>query len=50
MTLRPPKPSRVYIVLIDPSTKPKRTKSLTVYNIGLDLAYEKVKGCFEEEK
>ena len=49
MTLNPPKPSRIYVVLIDPSAKPKKTKSLTVYNIELDLAFERVRGCFEEK-
>lgn len=49
MTLNPPKPSRIYVVLIDPSTKPKKTKSFTVYDLPLDEVYEKVKGCFEEE-
>jgi len=49
MTLKPPKSSRIYIVLIDPSVKPKKTKSLTVYNISLEDAEKRVKGCFEGE-
>ena len=48
MTLKPPKPSRIYVVLIDPSTKPKKTRSLTIYNIELNIAFERVKGCFED--
>ena len=47
MTLKPPKPSRIYVVLIDPSMKPKKTRSLTIYNIELSLAFERVKECFE---
>ena len=50
MTLKPPKPSRIYIVLIDPSMKPKKTHSFTVYDIELDLAFERVKGCFAEKQ
>lgn len=50
VTLKPPKPSRIYVVLIDPSTKPKKTKSLTVYNISLEDAFERVKGCFAEKQ
>lgn len=47
MTLKPPKPPRIYVVLIDPSTKPRKTKSLTVYNTTLDEVHERVLRCFE---
>jgi hypothetical protein len=50
MTLKPPRSKRIYVVLIDPDTKPKKTtRSLTVYNITLDECYEKVKKMFEEK-
>ena len=49
VTLRPPKPRRVYVVLVDPDAKPKKvTRSLTVYNLTLDEVEKRVKGCFEE--
>ena len=50
MTLKPPRSKRIYVVLIDPDTKPKKTtRSLTVYNIELDMAYEKVRRLFSDE-
>lgn len=50
MTLKPPKPPRIYVVLIDPSTKPKKTRSLTVYGITLEEAENRVKRCFSEKQ
>lgn len=48
MTLKPPRSKRIYVVLIDPDTKPKKTKSLTVYDLPLELVFDKVKKCFGE--
>jgi hypothetical protein len=50
MTLKPPRSKRIYVVLIDPDTKPKKTtRSLTVYGLPLELVFDKVKKCFGEE-
>lgn len=50
MTLKPPRPRRVYVVVIDPDAKPKKvTKSLTVYSLPIDTVYERIRGCFEEK-
>jgi hypothetical protein len=49
LTLNPPKPPRIYVVLIDPSTRPRNTKSFTIYNIKLEEAESKVRECFKEK-
>jgi hypothetical protein len=49
LTLRPPKPPRIYIVLIDPAEKKKVTRSLTIYNISLEDAEKRVRECFQDK-
>jgi len=49
MTLKPPRSKRIYVVLIDPDTKPKKTtRSLTVYGLPLELVFERIKETFKE--
>lgn len=50
MTLKPPRSKRIYVVLINPEVKPKETRSLTLYGITVDEAFDRIVGLFEERE